>query len=96
MTDINWHHPELDPADPGIGDAAAQLFEGRRQMRLEIFVREDLQNRVDARRDGYQGPVRVKMSLQALPAHLISKYFPQAFQDWYCQTETQGNLSVAA
>lgn len=69
---------------------AAQLFEGRRQMRLEIFVREDLQNRVDARRDGYQEPVRVRISLKTLPANLISKYFPQTFQDWYCQTETQG------
>ena len=58
-------------------------------MRLEIFVREDLQNRVDARQDDHEGPIRVRMTFQALPAHLISKYFPVEFQDWYRRTETQ-------
>lgn len=88
MIELPWKRIELGPGNPGIGDAAAQLFEGRRQMRLEIFVREDLQNRVDARKDESGPPVRVRISLQTLPAKLIRKYFPDHFQDWYRRTET--------
>lgn len=89
MTGLVWRQSELGPADLGAGDAAAQLFEGRRQMRLEIFVREDLQNRVDARREGYDGPVQVRIRFQSLPSALIAKYFPKDFQSWFIRTETQ-------
>ncbi|WP_417851503.1 hypothetical protein [Thalassoglobus sp.] len=89
MTDLSWKRIELGPGNLGIGDAAAQLFEDRRQMRLEIFVREDLQNRVDARKDEFGPPVRVRISLQTLSAKLIEKYFPGTFQDWYSCTKAQ-------
>ncbi len=89
MTTLVWRRPELNPADPGVGDAAAQLFEGRRQMRPEIFVREDLQNRVDAKLENHDGPVRVRVKFQALPAALIKKYFPKDFQVTLIRTETQ-------
>lgn len=89
MAELTWRRTELEPGNPGIGDAAAQLFEGRKQMRLEIFVREDLQNRVDARRDGSTDPVQVQITLKPLPAILIRKYFPADFQEWYRRTETQ-------
>src|SRR5688572_4047989 len=94
MTHVEWRHPELDPANPGIGDAVTQLFEGRNQMRLEIFVREDLQNRVDARREGFDGPVRVRIAFQSLSKKLIGKYFPTEFQDCFRKTETQSKTGA--
>lgn len=66
MPEFSWKWIELGPGNPEIGDAAAQLFEGRRQMRLEIFVREDLQNRVDARKDESGPPVRARISFALL------------------------------
>ncbi len=66
MASLAWKQPELDPADPGVGDAAVQLFEGLGQMRLEIHVREDLQNLVDARQEDHEGPIRARITFQAL------------------------------
>jgi hypothetical protein len=89
MAALEWKHTELKASDPGNGDAVAQLFDGRKQMRTEIFVREDLQNRVDARRDDFEGPVRVTIAFKTLPSKLIRKYFPIEFQEFYLRSETQ-------
>ena len=90
MSVLSWLPPELNPANPGAGSAAAQLFEGKKQIRLEIFVREDLQNRVDAKRPEHKGPVHVRIVRQSLPAKLMSRYYPEEFREWFKDSETQG------
>ena len=46
MSQLEWTRTELGPADLGAGTAVLQLFEGKKQINLDTFVREDLQNRV--------------------------------------------------
>ena len=58
MASLEWKQPELDPADPGVGDAAVQLFEGWGQMRLEILV--------DARQEDHEGPIHARITFQTL------------------------------
>lgn len=96
MKHIEWKRTELNPGDPGSGSAAAQLFEGKKQMRLEIFVREDLQNRVDARRADQKGPVHVRIVRQSLPMKLVDRYFPPQFQAWFVESELVGLKAAEA
>ena len=90
MTGLEWKCPVLDPADPGSGGVAVQLFHGKKDMPLDIFVREDLQNRVDARRRKHEEPVRVRIDLRQLPGALIEKYFPEPYQATLKESEAQG------
>lgn len=89
MDNFKWKRPKLEQGNPGFGEAATQLFHGKRQMPLDTFVREDLQNRVDAKCDAVDGPVRVKIHFQTLPANVIAKYFPTDFQEFFRRTECQ-------
>ncbi len=82
-----WRVPLLDPADPGSGNAPAQLFTGKKSIPLEIFVREDLQNRVDARLSD-DAPSRVTIRRYELPGALIAKYFPDPFWKDFITNET--------
>jgi len=88
MPQFKWNQPELAPDDMGMGAIAQQLFEGKKQIPADIFVREDLQNRVDARVEESNDPVRVSIVQRSLPGHLIQKYFPDAFQDFLIRTST--------
>jgi hypothetical protein len=86
QNDFRWRVPELDPADPGAGASTARLFEGRRDLPIHILVREDLQNRVDARAPGTQ-TAKVRISRYELPQKLIARYFPEQFQQDLKATE---------
>jgi hypothetical protein len=87
MQAIQWKRTLLSPEQLGGGDAVGQLFEGKHQIRAEIFVREDLQNRVDARIEGLERPVEVFITFLTLKKTLFSKYFPDDFRSWYLQNE---------
>lgn len=84
---MKWEVPISDGADPGAGASVAQLFEGQRSIRVDIFCREDLQNRVDAKANGNKS-VSVRYSWRTLNPALITKYFPKEFQDRLVLTET--------
>ncbi len=92
ITPMLWRVPQLDPADPGSGNATAQLFTGKKSIPLEIFVREDLQNRVDARLSD-EKPARVRIHRRELPGALIAKYFPDHFWKSITASET-GDLEA--
>ena len=81
MSELCWQRPRMDQNDPGAGGAAGHAFGSKSHVRVESFVREDLQNRVDAIRDDHDGPVRCVIRWLGLPKRLISKYFPEQFQD---------------
>jgi hypothetical protein len=87
---MKWTRPKLDRDDPGSGSSTSQLFEGKKSVKAEIFVREDLQNRVDAVLPDHQGPVTVRIQRRALPHVLIEKYFPTDFQEELIASEVQG------
>lgn len=89
MARLKWIRPKLSADDPGAGGSTKQLFEGKNSVGSAIFVREDLQNRVDARREDVSGPVEVTIRKVALPSSLIRKYLPPSFQEGFIQTETQ-------
>ena len=80
MSELQWQRPRTDKNDPGAGGAANYAFGSKNSLRVDAFVREDLQNRVDARRDDHQGPVRCVIRKASLPKKLIAKYFPEQFQ----------------
>ena len=78
---IKWLCPERDGGSQGGGNIVSNLFGGKQSIRVDIFVREDLQNRVDAKDPKQSNPVTVKMTFKELPKSLIRYYFPKAFQE---------------
>src|SRR5215469_14193592 len=70
---MDWHFPKSDPAgDVNIASYSRTVIEGERQISgLEIFVREVLQNSLDAaiRENGSARKVKVEFRLRDFHSH---------------------------
>src|SRR5687768_7404912 len=66
-----WQCPPRDGGDPGGGNIVANLFGGKNSVRVDVFVREDLQNRVDACSKQNEGPVNVRIRRNQIPFAVI-------------------------
>lgn len=84
---IAWHYPEIPASTPGGGNNVKSLFGGKQSVEAPIFVREDLQNRVDARPEGSSEPVVVKYTFRTLSRECVEKYFPADFVDHVIDAE---------
>jgi RNA polymerase primary sigma factor len=73
---MEWHFPKSDPAgEVNIASYSRTVIEGERTISaLEIFVREVLQNSLDAAQDGNQ-KVKVQFRLRALQGAALTNFF---------------------
>lgn len=78
---FNWKRSELGGNEIGGGGSTSQLFGGRRSIPTTTFVREDMQNHVDALVEGGER-VRVVISFATLGKKILEKYFPEEFQNF--------------
>jgi len=86
-----WQVEEKGGGDPGGRNVVSSLFGGKDSVRIDTFVREDLQNHHDAlNRDEPETRVRVVIRFMDISRETFERYFPQEFQHRFRESELKG------
>ncbi|MEJ7589980.1 MAG: hypothetical protein WKF77_00375, partial [Planctomycetaceae bacterium] len=84
---LSWHFSKVNPRFKNREATQGEFFANDTELRA--FVREAVQNSLDARRPGYTGPVSVRIfvsgSKSALTIDASKRYFKGGWDEWHCR-----------